>query len=152
MNVISQKALRVLHFVTLPLSGHILHNSLRNRTVAICKNEVLLVKTSFGKQKWSFPGGGVHKGENPEHAATRELREETGVVIDSGDLVRIGEMRLPKNKKWPVANIRFYKLKFSEKPKVSISRPLEIMEIGWFSIDSLPEVRSETVDEGLKLI
>ena len=31
---------------------------------------------------WQMPQGGIDKGEDPETAALRELREETGVVAD----------------------------------------------------------------------
>jgi len=31
---------------------------------------------------WSFPKGGIEKGETPKEAAKREIREETGLVVE----------------------------------------------------------------------
>ena len=31
---------------------------------------------------WDLPGGGIDKGETPDHAAVRECREETGYIIE----------------------------------------------------------------------
>ncbi len=35
---------------------------------------------------WVTPGGGIKRGESPAEAAARELGEETGLVVDPGDL------------------------------------------------------------------
>lgn len=44
------------------------------------KEEVLLVKRR-DVPVWTLPGGGVEKGEHPEEAILREIKEETGLTI-----------------------------------------------------------------------
>src|SRR5690606_38963013 len=48
---------------------------------------VLLVRHSYGPPVWSLPGGGIDRGEHPERAALREIREELGCGLT--DLVAI---------------------------------------------------------------
>ena len=59
-----------------------------SRRVAFClvenaRGEVLFVQRAYGKEKgkWSLPGGNVDRGESSRHAAYRETREETGIVV-----------------------------------------------------------------------
>jgi len=44
--------------------------------VADDAGRVMLVRHSYGSGQWSFPGGGLARGEDPEAGARRELREE----------------------------------------------------------------------------
>jgi len=55
------------------------------------KNKYLLLKRSeenSSSGEWTFPGGKIENGENPEEAALRELKEETGL---NGEIIETGE-------------------------------------------------------------
>ena len=43
---------------------------------------VLLVRHTYGGPEWELPGGTMKSGEDPMHAARREMHEELGVAID----------------------------------------------------------------------
>lgn len=46
---------------------------------------MLLVKPTY-KDGWEIPGGYVEKGESPLAAATREVTEELGIMLDISEL------------------------------------------------------------------
>jgi mutator protein MutT len=46
-------------------------------------------KNDPGRGKWSIPGGIVELGETPEQTVIREVREETGLVVDSPELIDV---------------------------------------------------------------
>ena len=59
-----------------------------SKKVAFClvendKGDVLFVQRAYGKRKgkWSLPGGLVDRGESSRHAAYRETKEETGIIV-----------------------------------------------------------------------
>jgi 8-oxo-dGTP pyrophosphatase MutT (NUDIX family) len=54
-------------------------------------DRVLLVRHTYGRRHWDFPGGTPRRGEDPLSAARREMEEELGVRIDRLRLV--GELR-----------------------------------------------------------
>lgn len=63
--------------------------------IVIDKDKVLILKRgkkSSGAGTWNFPGGSVEEGESTEEGAIRELKEETGLTIESKDLDYLGTL------------------------------------------------------------
>ncbi len=44
-----------------------------------------------GRGLWAVPGGKIRPGEPMREAARREMREETGLEVDVGEVVWVGE-------------------------------------------------------------
>jgi 8-oxo-dGTP diphosphatase len=59
------------------------------------RGRLLLIKRGHapGAGLWSLPGGRIEPGETDAEALVREIREETGLVIEAGRLV--GAVRRP---------------------------------------------------------
>lgn len=61
----------------------------------VCNGQVLLTRRAATMrtfpERWVFPGGHVDHGESLEEAGIREVREETGLVVDSLTLLGLWE-------------------------------------------------------------
>lgn len=65
-------------------------------------NRVLLVKRAHPpiQGQWSIPGGVLEVGEMVREAAVREAREETGLIVEPGELLGVYDriLRDPENR------------------------------------------------------
>ncbi|MCI3918981.1 NUDIX hydrolase [Paenibacillus sp. TRM 82003] len=100
------------------------------------KSKVLLVK-NVGNGSWSLPGGAVEKDETLEQAAVREVKEETGLVVETHGLVSIHECKFTKSQNHVLFFIFRAEVIGGE---IEILRPNEISEVVWLDIDKANEL------------
>lgn len=138
------KALYYLSFPGLRLIGSLLSGKRVRVLVVSEKGTILLVKTWFGRQLWSLPGGGIEAGELPEHAAIRELAEETAIVAIASDLELLGETKGTDGLPF---HLVVYQLHIREEQLAPLSagRNYEIFERAWHATTDLPENISSVV-------
>ena len=106
---------------------------------------VLMVRHTYGKPSWFFPGGGIRKNETPEAAIRREIREEVGIELV--DLRQIGNF---------LSTIDFKKdnvTVFTARPASAALRLRreEIAEARWTDVNELPSPIAPVARRSLSL-
>jgi 8-oxo-dGTP diphosphatase len=98
---------------------------------------VLLVRHSY-RRRWGVPGGLMKRGEHPEVGLRREVQEEVGVEVDL-----LGEPAVVVDPDPQRVDLVF---RGRLRPETAEARPMspEILEVGWFLPDELPELQFET--------
>jgi ADP-ribose pyrophosphatase YjhB (NUDIX family) len=96
--------------------------------------KVLLARHRFGAPQWRFLGGFLHPRERVEDALAREIREETGLVVEIGPVLEV-----VTGYRWERVEIVFaYRVSSGSAALTS-----EILELRSFAADALPEVRAD---------
>ena len=108
-------------------------------------SRVLLIRHGY-RAGWHFPGGGVERGEEIEEALTREVLEETGVVIlQPPRLVGI----YSHFDDYPGDHVILYRIDHWRRDCIPAPNA-EIAEHGFFALDALPETLSPGTSRRLK--
>jgi 8-oxo-dGTP diphosphatase len=64
------------------------------------EDRLLLAHWNEGRRAaWTMPGGGLEPGEDPERAARREVREETGYKVQIDELLGIHSRVIPPGRR-----------------------------------------------------
>ena len=107
--------------------------------VARADGHMLLVRQSYRRDGWGFPGGLMRRREEPADAARRELREELGIDVDLDGLPVI-VIDSPARRVDVVFSARL--AESSPAPERTTHSP-EISEVRWFPPDGLPNLLPE---------
>ena len=100
---------------------------------------LLLVELSY-RNRWGVPGGLLKRGEAPADAAQREVREEVGI-----DVVLVGEPAVAIDAPARRVDVIFRaRVADGEQADAAEPRSPEILRVGWFPPDALPELQHET--------
>lgn len=124
------------------------HHSIskQSRVRVVIRNqydEVLLVKNVLGNKSWSFPGGGIERGETDTEAAVRELYEELRVKFDPSRFTHLYTAR-PQDKGSGVRYVAPIYVIECDKKEINMDRyrKTEIMDMIWTPITDLPKAAS----------
>ncbi len=113
----------------------------RAKVIIVAEGKVLMVRGWLGNGAWGLPGGGLHRGEDPQRGAIREVREETSLLLKPNQLTLLEEATATSH--GLRARYIYFKAVLPKTAPVRKQR-LEITDIAWFDVSDLQHRRIET--------
>ena len=107
--------------------------SARVAAIVTSSKGVLIGRRNDGKPPWTFIAGEIEPGESPADAAVREVKEETGLLIQAGDV--IGRRVHPKTGRTMI----YMEGKPSHGLKVFVGDEDELAEVRWVTLAEADE-------------
>jgi len=105
---------------------------------------VLVGRRMDGKPPWTFIAGEIEPGESPTDAAVREVKEETGLRIEVGDV--IGERVHPKSGRHMV----YLAAVPTRGTDVFVGDEEELAEVRWVSLAEADQLMGGTIFEPVR--
>jgi 8-oxo-dGTP pyrophosphatase MutT (NUDIX family) len=106
----------------------------------------LLIKNSYGGDRWTLPGGACRRTETPEQAARREVAEEVGITL--GEIRTLGSFFTDREYKRDTVYC-FHAHVASPDHRIDGT---EVEESEWFEPQALPDNRSRTIASLVRLL
>jgi ADP-ribose pyrophosphatase YjhB (NUDIX family) len=116
------------------------------KCVVVHDGRWLMVRHTYGHRGWTFPGGGVHRGETVDAAVRREVREEVGIELHGVRLV--GTYFSTRNHCRDTVSCFLAEALTS----AAVADGREVAATAWVDPGRLPEPRSPAVDDVLGVL
>jgi ADP-ribose pyrophosphatase YjhB (NUDIX family) len=100
---------------------------------------VLLVRRAQPpyQDHWSLPGGQIQQGESPQVACAREVKEETGFIVEVGESLGLIKLTGRGGDGWDIEDFRA--VITNDSPHEPIAGD-DASEVGWFLMGELAEL------------
>ena len=106
------------------------------------EKKILLVRES-ADGKWSLPGGWGDIGFSPKETIIKEFKEETGLDVNPKHLLAVFDKKMHPH---PPQPFYVYKMAFyCEAESLEVNKGLDILDVGFFDIDKLPELSEDRI-------
>ncbi len=118
--------------------------------IIIERDRVLLVKRAHPpiQGRWSIPGGVLEVGEMVREAAIREAREETGLIVEPGELLGVYDRILRD----PEKRVQYHYVLIDFLCRVTggeLQAASDAAEVRWFTRKELPALKLAEDTEGV---
>lgn len=112
----------------------------RRAGVILSYKEKVLVVRSWDEHNWGFPKGGIENGETDECSASRELLEETGILLSP-------EFILKNSAVWKIRKYVFFVLKLDYRKFPAVEKIKAIPNndssgVGWVNVECMLKNRN----------